>query len=140
MVQLEGAKCKISRRPMCAKGRPNRAEMGLGRSAQAGRPSPFQCRFDPPFLQCEDDATLSTWRRCHSERERERAIPLRGRPQAREREEEGDHSRGGSLYSKEATTSGGGRRGPAKTPPEEKEDTVESVMMINGATARTLMG
>jgi hypothetical protein len=42
----------------------------------------------------------------------------------REREEEGDHSREGSLYTKEATTSGGGRRGPAKTPLEEKEDTV----------------
>jgi hypothetical protein len=39
----------------------------------------------------------------------------------------------------EATTSGGGRRGPAKTPPEEKEDTVGSVTMINGAMPSTLM-
>jgi hypothetical protein len=58
----------------------------------------------------------------------------------REREEEGDHSPKGSLYSKEATTSGGGHRGPAKTPPEEKEDTVGSVTMINGAMPSTLMG
>jgi hypothetical protein len=57
-----------------------------------------------------------------------------------EREEEGDHSREGSIHSKEATTSGGGRRGPAKTPLEEKEDTVESVTMINGAMPNTLMG
>ena len=71
---------------------------------------------------------------------RERAICPRGRPQAREGEEEGDHSRERSLYSKEATTSGGGRRGPAKTPPEEKEDTVGSVTMINGAMPSTLMG
>jgi hypothetical protein len=41
---------------------------------------------------------------------------------------------------KEATTSGGGRRGPAMTPPEEKEDTVRSVTMINGAMPSTLMG
>jgi hypothetical protein len=59
----------------------------------------------------------------------------------REREEEeGDHSREGSLYSKEATTSGGERRGPAKTPPEEKENTIGSVTMINGAMPSTLMG
>jgi hypothetical protein len=57
-----------------------------------------------------------------------------------EREEEGDHSREGSLYSKEATTSGGGHRGPAKTPPEEEEDTVGSVTMINGSMPSTLMG
>jgi hypothetical protein len=69
--------------------------------------------------------------------QRERDIRPRGRPQAREREEEGDHSREGSLYSKEATTSGGGRRGPTKTPPEEKEDTVGSVTMINSAIVNT---
>jgi hypothetical protein len=57
-----------------------------------------------------------------------------------EREEEGDHSQEGSLYLKEATTSGGGCRGPAKTPLEEKEDTVGSVTMINGAMPGTLMG
>jgi hypothetical protein len=57
-----------------------------------------------------------------------------------EREEEGDHSQEGSLYSKEATTSGGGRQGPTKTPPKEKEDTVGSVTMIDGAMPSTLMG
>jgi hypothetical protein len=75
-----------------------------------------------------------------AEREKERAIRPWGRPQAREREEEGDHSWEGSLYSMEASTSGGGRRGPAKTPPEEKEDTVGSVTMINVAMSSTLMG
>jgi hypothetical protein len=60
--------------------------------------------------------------------------------EALEREEEGHHSREGSLYSKEATTSGGGCRGLAKTPPEEKEDNVGSVTMINGAMPSTLMG
>jgi hypothetical protein len=44
-----------------------------------------------------------------------------------------------NLYSKEATTSGGGCRGPATTPPE-KEDTVESVTMINGDIPSALMG
>jgi hypothetical protein len=75
------------------------------------------------------------------------APPFAGRePFAREvvhrleREEEGDHSREGSLYLKEATTSGGGRRGPAKTPPEEKEVTVGSITMINDAMPSTLMG
>jgi hypothetical protein len=133
MVQMEGAKCIMTRGPTCAKGQPNRAKMGMGRSAQAGRPSRFRGRFGPPFLEREDVSTLSTWRRRHLQRERD--IRLIGRPQdrereretEREREEEGDHSQGGSLDSKDATTSGGGRRGPAKTPPEEKEDTVGSV-------------
>jgi hypothetical protein len=31
------------------KGRPNRAEMSLGRSAQAGRPSPLRGSVRPPF-------------------------------------------------------------------------------------------
>jgi hypothetical protein len=44
------------------------------------------------------------------------------------------------LDSNEATTSGGGRPGPATTPPEKKEDTVGSVTMINGAMSSTLMG
>jgi hypothetical protein len=69
MVQLEGAKCKLSRGPTCVKGRPNRAKMGLGRSTQGGRPDPFRRRFGPSFLELEDDTTLSTWRRRHSQRE-----------------------------------------------------------------------
>jgi hypothetical protein len=68
MVQMEGGKCIMTRGPTCAKGRPNRAEMGLGRSAQAGRSSPFQGRFGPPFLEHEDVSTLSTWRH-HSQGE-----------------------------------------------------------------------
>jgi hypothetical protein len=70
---------------------------------------------------------------------REGTICLRGRPQAREEGEERDCSQEGSLESKEVTTSGGGRRGPVTTTPEEKEDTVESVTMINGAMLSTLM-
>jgi hypothetical protein len=35
--------------PTRAKGQPNRAGMGLGRSAQAGRPSPLRVSFRPPF-------------------------------------------------------------------------------------------
>jgi hypothetical protein len=49
IMQVEGAKCIITWGPMGAKGRPNRAEMGLGRSPQAGRPSPFQGSVRPPF-------------------------------------------------------------------------------------------
>jgi hypothetical protein len=41
------------------------------------------------------------------------AIRLRGNPQGREVGEERDHSWDGSIESKEATTSGGGHRGPA---------------------------
>jgi hypothetical protein len=39
--------------------------IGLG-WAYASRPSPFPRQFGPPFLECEDDSTLSTWRRRHS--------------------------------------------------------------------------
>jgi hypothetical protein len=44
-----------------AKGRPNRVGMGLGRPAW-----PIPRRFDSPFLEREDDATLKPWRRRHS--------------------------------------------------------------------------
>jgi hypothetical protein len=57
-----------------------------------------------------------------------------------ERKEQEDHSREGSLYSKEATTSGGGHLGSTKTPSKEKEDTIGSVTMINGDIPSTLMG
>jgi hypothetical protein len=63
---IEGAKCKMSRGTTCVKGRPNRAEIGLGRSAQAGRPGPFLKQFGLPFLELEEDATLSQWRRRHT--------------------------------------------------------------------------
>jgi hypothetical protein len=65
MMQLKGAKCKMSRGPTGAKGRPNRAVMGLGRLAQGDRPDPFSCQFGHPFLEREDDATLSMWRCRH---------------------------------------------------------------------------
>jgi hypothetical protein len=40
----------INRRTPRAKGAPNRARSGLGRSAQAGRPRPVLARFSPSFL------------------------------------------------------------------------------------------
>jgi hypothetical protein len=66
---IRGAKCKMSIGPTCEKGRPNRAEMGLGRSASpAGLAHSSVCSA-PLFLEREDDATLSTWRHRHSQRE-----------------------------------------------------------------------
>jgi hypothetical protein len=59
----------MERGPTCAKGRPNRAKMGLGWSAQTGRPGPSRRRFGPPFLEREDDATLSRCGHRHSQRE-----------------------------------------------------------------------
>jgi hypothetical protein len=41
------------------------AELGLGRLAQASRPGPFRRRLGPPFLEREDDATLSSCGRRH---------------------------------------------------------------------------
>jgi hypothetical protein len=49
MMQLEGAKCKMSKGLTGAKGRPNWARMSLGGSAQASQPDPFLCRFGPHF-------------------------------------------------------------------------------------------
>jgi hypothetical protein len=49
IMQVEGAKCIISWGHTGAKGRPNRAEVGPGRSAQAGRPSPLPWPVRPPF-------------------------------------------------------------------------------------------
>jgi hypothetical protein len=49
IMQVEGTKCIITWGPTGAKGRPNRAEMGLGRSAQAGRPSPVPASVRPTF-------------------------------------------------------------------------------------------
>jgi hypothetical protein len=50
MVQMEGAKCIITRVPTGVKGRPNRAGMGLGRSAQAGRPGLVSGVGSAPFF------------------------------------------------------------------------------------------
>jgi hypothetical protein len=49
MMQMEGAKCIITWGPTGAKGRPSRAEMGLGLSAQAGQPDPVLGSVQPPF-------------------------------------------------------------------------------------------
>jgi hypothetical protein len=68
-MQLKGGKVQNVKRTHGSEGRPNGAEMGLGWLAQAGWPGPFPRWFDPPFLEREDNATLSTWRRHHSRRE-----------------------------------------------------------------------
>jgi hypothetical protein len=102
IMHVEGAKCIITWRPTGAKGRPNRAEMSLGRSAQSGRPSPLRGSVRPPFPCTRRifnpkalEAPLFA---------RERAIRTR-RPSTiwRERRE---ISGGGSTTSKEAPTSG----------------------------------
>jgi hypothetical protein len=85
IMQVEGAKCIITWRPMEAKGRPNRAEMGLGRSVQAGRPSPLLASVRPHFLAPEGSSTLKPLRHRHTQ-EGEPFAPG-GHPQAREREE-----------------------------------------------------
>jgi hypothetical protein len=97
--------------------------MGLGRSAQAGRPGHFQGRFTPPFLAPEGASTLSPWRPRHSQY-REPFTP-RGHSQARER--------GGRSSEEDRSTR---RKHPHV---EKEEDTVGSVTMINGAMSSTLM-
>jgi hypothetical protein len=94
----------------------------------AGRPKPvglaqFQGRFGHPFLAPEGASTLSSWRRHHSQ-DREPFAP-RGHPQARER-------KGRSSEEDRPTL--------RKHPQVEKEDTIGSVTMINGAMSSTLMG
>jgi hypothetical protein len=55
IVQVEGAKCINTWGPTGAKGWPNRAGMGLGRSAQAGWPGPLRGSVRPPrFLHPKD--------------------------------------------------------------------------------------
>jgi hypothetical protein len=125
IVQTEGAKCIITWGPKGAKGRPNRAEMGLGRSAQAGRPGPLRGRFGPPFLAPEDPSAQSSWRHRHSQ-DRE-PFTSRGHPQAREKRRE-------IVQEKDRST----RRNHPQV--EKKEDTVRSVTMINGAMSSTMVG
>jgi hypothetical protein len=92
IMQVEGAKCIITWGPTGAKGRPNRAEMGLVWSAQptSGVGSP------PPFLAPEGLSTLTPWRSRHSHQE---AIYKLER-------ERRDISEGRSTTSKEEPTSG----------------------------------
>jgi hypothetical protein len=113
-------------------------------------PAPMQIKLQPAPAILGQESVHTTLSITHHSQERPSTGPQTlqssREPFAREvvhkleREEEGDHSQEGSLYSKEATTSGGGHRGPTKTPLEEKEDTVGSVTMINGAMPSTLMG
>jgi hypothetical protein len=124
IVQVEGAKCIITWGPTGAKGRPNQAGMGLGRSAQAGRPGPLLWLVRPPFLAPEGFSTLKPWGRRHSQR-REPFTPG-GYPQARER--------GGRSPEVDRPSR---RKHPQV---EKKEDIVGSVTMINGAMSSTLMG
>jgi hypothetical protein len=124
IVQVEGAKCINAWGPTGAKGRPNRVEVGLGRSAQAGRPIPLRGSVRPPF-PCT--------RRIFNPKALE-APPFAGgepfapggHPQARER--------GGRSPE--------GDRQPRRKHPqvEKKEDIVGRVTMINGAMPSTLMG
>jgi hypothetical protein len=123
-MQVEGEKCIITWGPTRAKGRPNRAKLGLGRSALAGRPSPVPASVRPPFLAPEGSSTLKPWRHRHSAGRE--PFALGGLPQATER---------------------GGRSPEGDQPPrrkhpqvEKKEDTVGRVTMINGAMSSPLMG
>jgi hypothetical protein len=98
IMQVEGAKCIITRGPTGAKGRPNRAEMGLGRSAQAGRLSPLCGSVRPPFPCTQRIFNPKTLEVPPFDRERE-PFASGGHPPARERG-------GRSTTSKEAPTSG----------------------------------
>jgi hypothetical protein len=108
---------------MGAKGRPNRAGMGLGQSAQAGRPSPLRGSVRPPF-----SCTRRTFNPMFVEAPpfaRERAIRTK-RPST-------SYRRGKSLEKDRSTR----RKHPQV---EKKEDTIGSVTMINGAMSSTFMG
>jgi hypothetical protein len=108
-----------------SEGQPSRAEMGLGRSAQADRPGPllgsvrplFHCTrriFNPKFVEVPPFA-----------REKEPFVP-RGHPQVRERGERSSEENRSTQW---------------KHPQVEKEeDTIGSVIMINGSMSSTLMG
>jgi hypothetical protein len=124
IMQMEGAKCIITWGLTGAKGRPNRAGMGLGRSVQAGRPGPLRGSVRPPFFAPEGSSTLKSWRRRHSQRREPFASG--SHPQSRER--------GGRSPEEDRPT---WRKHPQV---EKKEDTVRSVTMINGAMSSTLMG
>jgi hypothetical protein len=100
IMQLKGFKSKMMRGPMWKKGRPNRAKVGLGRSAQAIRPTHFLASVRPLISWA--------WRWCNPKSlwappfPENRDIRPRGRPQGREVGEERDHSLEGSIKSKEA--------------------------------------
>jgi hypothetical protein len=58
IMQVEGAKCINAWGPTGAKRRPNRAEVGLGRSAPAGGPGLLPTSVRPPFLAPKGFSTL----------------------------------------------------------------------------------
>jgi hypothetical protein len=124
IMQVEATKCIITWGPTRAKGHPNRAKMGLGRSAQGGRPSPLQASVRPPF-PCT--------RRIFNPKTLEAPPFVGGEPFA-----PGDHPQARER---------GGRSPEGDQPPrrkhpqvEKKEDTVRRETMINGAMSTTLMG
>jgi hypothetical protein len=101
IVQVEGAKCINAWGPTGAKGRPNWAGMGLGRSAQSGRPGPIRGSVRPPFPCTQrifNPKVLEVPPFARGE-----PFAPGGHPQARERRE---IAGGGSPISKEAPTSG----------------------------------
>jgi hypothetical protein len=106
IMQVEEAKCINTWGPKGAKGRPNRTGMGLGRSAEAGRPGPLRGSFRPPFSCTQrifnpkfvEAPPFSIERTIHTER-----------PSTSQRERREIFGEG-SLNSKEAPTSGEGRR------------------------------
>jgi hypothetical protein len=113
MVQVEGAKCINTWWPTGAKGRPNRAGMSLGRSAQVGQPGPLQGSVQSPF---------SYTRRSFNPKFLEappfaggRAIRPRGHPQVREGERRGGRSLARMIALLEGSTHKWKRR---KTPLE----------------------
>jgi hypothetical protein len=111
--------------PTGAKGRPNRAGMGLGRSAQAGRPGPLLGSVRPPF-PCTQRIFNPTSLEAPPFA-KERAIRT-------ERPATSQRKRGGRSPEEDHPTR---RKHPQV---EKREDTVGSVTMINGAMSSTLMG
>jgi hypothetical protein len=94
--------------------------------SEKGERTPLRGSVRPPFLVPEGFSSLSLWRRRHSQYRD--PFASRGHPQARERE------RGGRSLEKDRSTR-------MKHPQvENKEDTIGSVTMINGAMSSTLMG
>jgi hypothetical protein len=120
IMQVDGAKCIITWGPMGAKGRPNQVEMGLGRSAQAGRPSPLRGSVRPLFPR--------TWRIFNPKNPGDTTI--------REGESH-SHQEAINKLEREEGDQPSRRKHPQV---EKKEDTVGRVTMINGAMSSTLMG
>jgi hypothetical protein len=102
------------------KGRLNRDELGLGRSAQAGRPSLVPASVRPPFPCTQRIFNPKTLE-----------APPFGRGES--------HSHQEAIHKLEREE---GDQPPQRKHPqvEKKEDTIGRVTMINGAMSSTLMG